>query len=315
MIEQFKQDVLEGLSKEEKSLPSKYFYNKLGDELFVEIMHSPEYYLTRSELEIFQKQAHSIIDALNVKQGTYFELIELGAGDGLKTKELLKALNDQAYQFDYFPIDISVNALENLKKTLSHELPDISVKPKHGDYFEVLQSLKDSHHPKVILFLGSNIGNLSDEQAASFIYKLGSNLDTHDKLLLGVDLIKSSSVVLPAYNDKNGITAKFNLNLLQRINDELDADFNLNAFKHQPEYSETDGKAKSYLLSLEDQEVHIGKIDSSFRFKKGEMIFTEISRKYNDDIIKKIIQNTDFHINEKFMDSRSYFADYIFEKR
>lgn len=311
MIETFKKEVKQGLDSNPKTLPSKYFYNKIGDALFVEIMNLPEYYLTRSELDIFQNKTQDVINALQLNANAHFELIELGAGDGLKTKKLLSALDNQDFKFDYLPIDISSNALSLLKKDLSETLPNVSVKTQQGDYFEVLESLKNSNKPKVILFLGSNIGNMNDAMAAQFIYNLGENLKPGDKLLLGVDLIKSKDIVLPAYNDNKGITAKFNLNLLHRINEELDANFNLENFKHQPEYNEEEGIAKSYIVSTKKQTVTIKAIGTSYSFEAGEKIHTEISRKYNDTLIEKIIANTDFSLDTKILDSKGYFADYI----
>ena len=229
-MDTFKKEVEKGLNENPKTLPSKYFYDKIGDALFVEIMNMPEYYLTRCELDIFQNKTEEIINAFGVQKDVYFELIELGAGDGTKTKELLKSLDNQSYSFDYFPIDISSNALDLLEKDLNKELPNVSVKTKQGDYFKVLASLKESEKPKIILFLGSNLGNMTDDLAAEFIYNLGANLRAGDKLLLGVDLIKAKEIVLPAYNDSKGITAKFNLNLLERINNELGGNFDLNYF-------------------------------------------------------------------------------------
>ncbi|WP_159023705.1 L-histidine N(alpha)-methyltransferase [Formosa sp. L2A11] len=311
---EFATEVKQGLELHEKTLPSKYFYDKKGDALFVEIMNLPEYYLTRSELNIFQHKTDELIEGLDLQTNTYFELIELGAGDGLKTKELLKCLDTQNYKFDYFPIDISSNALQLLKKDLNTELPNVSVKTKQGDYFKVLDALKESKHPKVILFLGSNIGNMTDTEASQFIYNLGNNLNTGDKLLLGVDLMKSIDIVLPAYHDSKGITAAFNLNLLDRINTELGGDFNLNQFKHQPEYNEETGVAKSYIESTAKQIVTIKAIGKTFNFSKGEKIHTEISRKYNDALISKIIENTDFDLQTKIMDSKAYFADYILSR-
>ena len=313
-LDQFKSDVVEGLSSSPKYLPSKYFYDAKGDDLFVKIMHLPEYYLTRAELEIFSQQSEQIIEQLRVEKGRFFELIELGPGDGLKTKELLKVLIREGYDFDYLPIDISMNALNLLEASLVKELPSLSIKKQHGDFFEALHSLKDSITPKVVLFLGSNIGNLSDAKAADFIYDLGANLKTNDKLLLGVDLIKKADVVLPAYNDSKGITSEFNINLLQRINNELGADFNLNFFKHRPEYSESEGIAKSYLESTAAQEVTISLVGKSFKFYEGEKVKTEISRKYNDQIIHKILEKTDFTVTGKLVDSKEYFADYIFNR-
>jgi L-histidine Nalpha-methyltransferase len=311
MIEQFRADVHEGLSKKQKTLPSKYFYDKRGDELFIEIMQLPEYYLSRAELEIFQTQSNEIIQKLQIEIEEYVELIELGAGDGLKTKKLLQLLEKKKYNFSYCPIDISQNALNNLEKTLIKELPGIVIKKKQGDYFQVLEPLKGTKHPKVVLFLGSNIGNMTDEEATELIYKLGSNLNSNDKLILGVDLIKPASVVLPAYNDSKGITKEFNLNLLKRINHDLGGDFDINNFTHQPEYEEKIGIAKSYLVSSVEQNVSIKKTDKTYRFAKGEKVLTEISRKYNDEIITTIIGKTDFRIIDKLSDSKKHFANYI----
>ncbi len=315
MIEQFSTDVDLGLSSHPKTLPSKYFYNKKGDALFVEIMKLPEYYLTRAELDTFQNKTDQLIDAFKINKNSYFELIELGSGDGLKTKSLLQHLDEQKYKFDYFPIDISVNALNLLQQNLKLELPDVSVQTKQGDYFEVLSQFKNNKYPKVVLFLGSSIGNMTDETAADFIYNLGANLSVGDKLLLGVDLIKAKEIVLPAYDDAQGVTAAFNLNLLVRINNELGGDFVVENFNHKPEYSEEEGIAKSFIVSNSNQKVKIKALNKTYEFAKNEKIHTEISRKYNDEIIKKIIAKTDFSITRKITDSKNYFANYILERK
>ncbi|WP_244307321.1 L-histidine N(alpha)-methyltransferase [Flavobacterium fluviatile] len=312
-LAQFKKEVNEGLDKSFKTLPSKFFYDKKGDALFVEIMHLPEYYVTRSEHEIFKEKSASIINALQLNKDTYFELIELGAGDGMKTKELLQELSRQNYNFDYIPVDISQNALDKLEKDLNQKMPHIKVKTKQGDYFEVLESLKENLHTKVILFLGSNIGNMPDDVATDFIANLSENLNLGDKFFLGVDLIKSSDIVLPAYNDSKGVTAAFNLNLLERINRELDADFEIENFKHQPEYDEKEGIATSFLVSTKEQDVFIKKLNKIFHFAKGEKILTEISRKYNDKILDKILKKTAFVIKDRIMDRKKYFANYVLE--
>lgn len=314
MHTQFKKDIDAGLSDEKKNLSSKYFYDKKGDALFMQIMAMPEYYLTRAELEIFTQQSDRMISSLKLQKENYFELIELGAGDGTKTKELLKVLIEEGYQFDYMPIDISENVLGHLKNTMQKELPSLSVKPQQGDYFECLHNLQDSHHPKVVLFLGSNIGNMSDQQAADFIYKLGRELSVGDKLMVGVDLIKSADIVLPAYDDAAGITEQFNLNLLHRINNELDADFNIDKFTHAPEYTEDEGVARSYLQSTVSQTVTINDLDKQYEFDAGEKIHMEISRKYSEKILQKIIEFTDFNITENLKDSRNYFSDFILER-
>lgn len=315
MNTQFLQDVDKGLNSTPKYLSSRYFYDEIGDKLFVEIMNMPEYYLTNAEYEIFSEQTNQLIQALGVQQETYFELIELGAGDGTKTKELLKALLAQQYHFDYLPVDISQHALDDLEVSLRKELPQLSVKPQQGDYFEVLESIKNTNHPKVVLFLGSNMGNLHDDEAHDFLYGLGANLKTNDKLLLGLDLIKPEEIVVPAYDDPNKITSKFNLNLLHRINKELDAEFDTELFEHRPEYTEEEGIAKSFLVSTAQQTVAIGAINQEISFQKGEKIHTEISRKYNDKILSNILRKTDFVITEKLTDSRNYFADYILKRK
>jgi len=314
MKDQFKKDVEQGLSNFPKSIPSKYFYDKVGDDLFVQIMNMPEYYPTRAEFEIFKDKHQEMISSIDVQQDTFFELIELGAGDGTKTKELLNALLNGGFDFEYLPIDISLSALASLESDLEQEFPNLKVRKKHGDYFGVLETLKENHHPKVILFLGSNIGNLSDEQSASFIYQIGANLKAGDKLILGVDLIKSEKLVVPAYDDPHGITSAFNLNLLSRINNELGGDFDLSTFEHAPEYTSNEGIARSFLVSLVAQEIPITGIGKSFRFEKGEKMQTEISRKYNDQILDKILCKTDFKIVNKLTDSQGYFADYILNR-
>jgi dimethylhistidine N-methyltransferase len=311
MIKQFAKDVNFGLSQTNKTLPSKYFYDKKGDALFLEIMKMPEYYLTRSEMEIFTTQTSELIDSFKSDKNEYFELIELGAGDGTKTHKLLEALLEQDYRFDYLPVDISGNALHHLEQSLQQSLPQLSVIPKQGDYFDILSSLKDSHHPKIVFFLGSNIGNMTDEVASVFLYQLGANLSENDKLLLGTDLVKSANIVLPAYNDKSGFTSSFNINLLHRLNIELGANFDLCAFSHAPEYDEQEGIAKSYLVSTCAQSVFIEAIGKTYQFREGEKINTEISRKYNDEILTNILSKTDFSITHKFSDQNNYFADYL----
>ena len=308
---QFSNDVDAGLSQAAKSLPSKYFYDQKGDELFMQIMVLPEYYLTRAEHEIFTQQTQALIDSLGVSPEKHFELIELGAGDGSKTKHLLKELLAQGYQFDYLPIDISGHVLELLANNLLAELPDLSLRAQQGDYFETLQSLKNSDASKVVLFLGSNIGNMPDKQAATFIYNLGANLSAGDRLLLGADLIKPVEVVLPAYNDAQGVTKAFNMNLLHRMNQELGANFVVEQFDHLPEYTEEEGIAKSSIISNIAQDVTIESVGKTYSFVAGEKIHVEISRKYNQQVMESILKDTDFTLVETLTDSQGYFADFV----
>lgn len=308
----FLKEVDEGLSSEKKYLSSKYFYDEKGDELFVKIMNMPEYYLTNSEFEILSKQSKEIVDSLGLDKTTYFECYELGAGDGTKTIEFLKEL--QPFKFNYLPIDISPYAIDTIESNMAETLPWLKVNGQVGDYFERLNSLK-SNHPKVILFLGSNLGNYPDEQATDFISKISAVMNKGDQLILGVDLKKEREVVLPAYDDTNGFTSEFNLNLLDRINHELDADFDRDAFEHAPYYDEKEGIAWSYIKSLKDQQVKIKPLKKVYHFKKGEMIHTEISRKYNDEILKNVIRETGLEIKSSFLDQKKYFCDYVLIKK
>ncbi len=314
MKDQFKKDVDRGLSESPKRLSSKYFYDARGDELFVQIMNLPEYYLTDAEMEIFSQKTAQLVEALDCDSGEPFELVELGAGDGTKTKELLRFLLEKEFQFEYLPIDISQNALDSLEASLKKEMPTLAVKTLQGDYFEVLKSLRESKKPKVVLFLGSNLGNMLDEIATKFIHALSESLNPNDKVLMGLDLIKSPEVVIPAYNDSQGVTAAFNLNLLQRINREFGGDFDLEKFRHQVEYTEEEGIVKSFLESTKDQDVVISAIGKAFYFEKGERIHTEISRKYNEALLDQLIADTPLQIVDRLTDSKKLFADYVLNK-
>lgn len=313
MIEQFKADVANGLSATPKSLLSKYFYDEIGDKLFVQIMHMPEYYLTDAEMEIFEHQAEKLATLLAPTTGT-FDLIELGAGDGTKTVHLLKELQKHR-EFCYKPIDISQHALSSLKGFLQKELPDLKVETQQGDYFQVLKGIADNGNPKAILFLGSNLGNMLDHNAKRFLTSLDDAMNPGDKLLLGLDLKKSREVVLPAYNDAAGITKAFNLNLLTRINNELGGNFDVDSFEHAPEYNEEEGVAKSYIRSKVDQEVRIDSLGESYYFEKGERIHMEISRKYNEEILNAILGDTSLVLQEVIKDSKNLFADFILTKQ
>ena len=307
MNEAFAKHVGEGLSATPKFLSSMYFYDEKGDELFMEIMNMPEYYLTDAEMEIFQHQSDRMIACFPEQP---FDMVELGAGDGTKTIELLKKMKD--IRFTYKPIDISENVLEHLEEKLSNELPWLEAQPLQGEYFGALKEL--SSRRKVILFLGSNIGNLTDEKARSFISQLADKMQQHDLLIMGVDLKKSKQIVGPAYNDAEGITARFNLNVLDRINSELDGDFDLEAFSHEPDYNEETGIASSYLKSEKAQTVTIGALNRTFSFEAGERIHTEISRKYDRTTLDRILEGSGLGMAEELNDSRNYFADFLLIK-
>jgi dimethylhistidine N-methyltransferase len=311
----FLKDVQDGLSHNPKYISSKYFYDKAGDQLFRQIMKMPEYYPFDAEMEIFREQSEDLIESFELNPDVEFDLIELGAGDGKKTQHLLKTLLAKKYKFKYIPVDISQNTLDVIENRMDDILVNLEIMPKQGDYFQVLDELIASRKPKIVLFIGSTLGNMEDEIAKDFLNQIAVHLKPDEKLLLGLDQIKSAEIVLPAYNDAAGITRDFNLNLLRRINRELNADFILENFEHAPEYDEKEGIAKSFLKSKKDQKVFIRDLNHTFHFAENELIHTEISRKYNDEILKEIIKGSDLKISKKFLDSREYFADYILTKK
>jgi len=310
-IDGFRSDVLEGLQGNPKKLSSKYFYNKKGDHLFQKIMAMPEYYLTKSELDIFKNKTADLANLIT-PDNEPFDLIELGAGDAMKSTFLLKYLVEKGTDFSYMPIDISGNILSILNEKLSQEIPTLKIIPLEGEYFEMLQKAASlSSRRKVILFLGSNIGNMSLEEAENFCKDLNQNLASNDVVLIGFDLKKNPHIILNAYNDKEGITAAFNLNLLTRINTELDADFDLKEFQHYQAYDPVSGACKSYLVSLKDQNVTIGNYLISF--KENELIDMEISQKFSPEKIQELSEKSGFKIIGEIKDSKKWFVDTVWQ--
>ena len=229
---EFAKEVKEGLTSFPKQLSSKYFYDEIGDALFQGIMAMPEYYLTDAEFEILETHKKTISKYFS-QSGDAFDLFELGAGDGKKTKILLKHLLNNGFDFAYRPIDISQNALKQLETKLLEELPGLTVNSIQGTYFETLKDIgKEQERKKIILFLGSNIGNLLHPNAIDFLRKLKSVMGKEDILFMGMDQKKNPQTILNAYNDASGITEAFNKNILKRINRELSGNFNLDNFLH-----------------------------------------------------------------------------------
>ncbi|MBO3700222.1 L-histidine N(alpha)-methyltransferase [Roseivirga sp. E12] len=308
-------DIKRGLQSSPKSLPSMYFYDETGDALFQKIMDLDEYYLTRAEFEIFVRQKEEILDAFLGDDQT-FRLVELGAGDGTKTKVLLAHFLNKAISFTYSPIDISGNVLDQLKEDLNGELPSLKVEPIVGEYFSALEDLASNDSSKeVVLFLGSNIGNFDRAAGVSFLTHVGENLSSGDLLLIGFDLMKNPQKVLSAYNDKEGVTKAFNLNLLTRINNELGANFNIDNFDHFPTYDPLTGETKSHIVSKKEQTVYIEALDESFSFDAWEAIHTEVSQKYSHKMIQEYAEEAGFEIVRNFIDSNQYFVDSLWRKR
>jgi dimethylhistidine N-methyltransferase len=310
----FEQDVYKGLTSFPKYLLSKYIYDQKGDKLFQQIMAMPEYYLTDCELNILENHKAAIAEIINKTGG--FDLIELGAGDGKKTKILLQYLVDNNYDFKYFPIDISQHVLEELEHSLKTEIPEVNVKIQQGTYFKTLENLTDyNDRRKVILVLGSNIGNLLHENAIEFLKNLKEAMTHQDMLFMGFDQKKDPKKILDAYNDNTGITEAFNKNLLVRINRELGADFNLDSFKHWETYDPESGTAKSYLVSKSKQKVVINKLDLEVNFDAWESIHTEISQKYDDAIVEWLAEEAGLEIQTSFQDKENDYKNYIFRRK
>ena len=306
-------DVIQGLANTPKYLDSKYFYDEKGDELFQQIMKSPEYYLTNCELEILSEQTAQITDVIydSLKD---FDLVELGVCDAIKSKFLLKRFIKNNIDFTYFPIDISTNVITNLSEALPYQLPGLAVSGLNGEYFEMLKKANElSQRNKVVLFLGSNIGNMSPQEAEKFCLTLKEHLLPGDLVLIGFDLKKDPQTILNAYNDKQGYTREFNLNLLSRINKELQADFNILQFQHFPIYDPQTGSCISYLISKIDQNVHIGPTEHQFHFAKHETIKMEVSQKYGIEQINLLAKSAGFKPVTNFFDSKKWFVDAIWK--
>lgn len=309
----FYEEVVEGLSATPKRLQSKYFYDKKGDALFQKIMRCPEYYLTRCEEEILSLQSSCIADTVKNYLNN-FEVVGLGAGDGSKSAYLLKEFLDQKLTDTYFPVDISANIIQLLEENMPKEIVGLNVKGFHGEYIEMLkQTNQYSKKHKLIFFLGSNIGNYYPDQALHFCSEIYNNLHAGDLVFIGFDLKKHPQIILEAYNDKQGFTKRFNLNLLERINRELCGNFNLENFDHYAMYDPVSGACKSFLVSLKDQQV---KIDSDFsvNFFKDEIIQMEVSQKYTVEVINDMAKKSGFKVLEKFYDSKKWFTDCLWQR-
>ncbi|EDM35962.1 hypothetical protein PBAL39_23182 [Pedobacter sp. BAL39] len=305
----FLKDVVSGLSAVNKSLSSKYFYDKHGHALFQQIMQLPEYYLTRCEMDIFQHKTAELAFAIGDEP---FDLIELGAGDGTKSFHLLKHLSEHSATFTYMPIDISGNILRFLETNLKADIKDLDIKCFQGDYFEMMaKAVKQSERKKVVLMLGGNLGNMTAMETQNFCRSLYKHLKPGDRAIIGFDLKKHPRTILNAYDDVKGITAAFNLNLLSRINRELDADFDLDQFEHYQTYDPATGECRSYLVSLITQTVTLK--NETFSFEKDETIFMEVSRKFSKEDITGLALESGFRHVTQIMDSKHWFTDSVWE--
>jgi dimethylhistidine N-methyltransferase len=312
VLSAFAQDVRDGFTAKNKHLSSKYFYDDAGSRIFMEIMKMPEYYPTGCEFEILSQQSAQILKQLHFAE--QFNIVEFGSGDGMKTKHLLKAFAQAGAQFTYIPIDISQEAIDSLEVNINAFVPSIDMQPRTGDYFEVLEELSGGDVPNLFLFLGGNIGNYRQADAQALLQKFNAGMKRGDKLLMGIDLQKNPRIVQLAYDDPHGITKAFNMNLLRRINNELEADISLDQFDFYSNYNPQNGEVNSYLVSLKKQHFHSTVLNQTFFFEKDELVWTELSKKYSFTEIDALAQASGFSVTHNFMDCKHYFTDSLWEK-
>ncbi len=299
---QIANDIIDGLSGEEKSVPSKYFYDHKGSKLFEAICKQPEYYVTRTELDILQRFADQMVDGFG--NG---DLVELGSGANWKIRKLLDAMHPESISsIRYVPVDVSESALESASRELVTIYPDMSVKGVVADFTCDLKELPQGKQ-KLILFLGSTIGNLDNNASHRFLMSLSEAMEKGDRFVLGVDLVKPKEILERAYNDKKGVTREFNKNVLRVINRELNADFDFNGFEHQAYYNESESRIEMRLRSLTDQEVQIESLNMTVPFREGETILTEICRKFTHESLRGMIHKAGMRIRNWFTDQKEYF--------
>ncbi|PYQ61397.1 MAG: L-histidine N(alpha)-methyltransferase [Acidobacteria bacterium] len=303
----FADDVQYGLTQPQKELQPWYFYDGLGSALFAAICELPEYYLTRAETEILQRNASAIVGAF----GTVDRVIELGSGDGRKTRLLLEPI---AKPFTYVPIDVDASVLEASARDLLSSFPAMHVDAICADYREIATLIAPAPHT-VVLFLGSSIGNLDPASAAAMFRQVRSILTPGNSIFLGADLQKSKEIIEPAYNDSLGVTASFNLNLLARINRELGGRFDLASFEHRAFFNERESRIEMHLVSRRKQSVAIDGLQMNVEFEEGETIHTENSYKYRESDLQMLARESGFEIDQIWTDSRNWFADALLVAR
>lgn len=302
----FAEDVRRGLTSDPKFLYPKYFYDELGSRLFEAITALPEYYLTRAEAEILTAHAGEIAAAV----GGPVRLLELGSGDGQKTRLLIEALLARQGKLEYLPVDISASAVEASSRALLLSYPSLRISAWVGEYQPALQALRDEAGTgrTLALFLGSTLGNLEPADRLALFRNLREVLRPGDAFLLGVDLRKSEDVLLPAYDDPLGVTAAFNLNLLVRINRELGGGFDLAAFRHRAVYNRRAGRIEMHLESRRTQTVPVRALGIDVPFVQGETIHTESSYKFTLEQIAELAAGAGFELAKTWTDAGGRFA-------
>ena len=300
----FSEEILSSLNRESKFINPKFFYDQKGSSLFEKICSLPEYYPTRTEISILQKISNELLTHVDEN----LRLVELGSGTSIKTRILLDLFTNLQEKTEYFPIDISEILTESSAELLKiyDALYITGIVDSYEGGLKFLNSYDDKKN--LILFLGSSFGNFSCENGTEFLKKIHATMKSGDLFLIGLDLVKSKRVLEGAYNDSQNITADFNLNVLSRINDELDADFDLNNFSHYAVYNEKKQRIEMYLKSLVNQSVVISKSNFVLKLKKDEFIHTEHSHKYTKSQISDLLKNAGFTIKQMWSDEKDYFS-------
>jgi L-histidine N-alpha-methyltransferase len=298
----FAEMVRAGLSARPKSLQPAYFYDELGSALFDAIMRLPEYTITRAETRLLEAHGHEIMRAA----GSSLEVIELGPGNGEKLRLILQHCANPRVHL----IDLSASALESARTRL-HQSFDVEVSSSQASFAEGLASLPQSKCRRLVLFLGSNIGNFTPDEAANFLRLIHGSLASDDMLLLGVDLVKAEGKLLAAYDDALGVTAAFNRNILVRINRELGANFDILAFDHRALWNADASRIEMHLVSLFDQNVHISALKQDVPFLAGETIWTESSYKYTVDAFRKLVEKAGFRYPHAWLDEEHGFLEIL----
>ena len=304
LISPIAEDVLRGLSAEPKRLPPKLFYNAAGSRLFEAITRTPEYYPTCTERKILEQFAAEIVR----EAGSNLTLVELGAGSASKTRVLIRTILRRQLRLEFHPVDVSPTALKQAVASLNGDFPRLHVSPIAADYSHHLPDLKSRPGRKLVLFIGSTIGNFEPEEAREFLERLAGSLHPGDALLLGFDMVKDAQLLNAAYNDASRITEKFNKNVLARINRELGADFDLDDFKHVAFWNAHNSRIEMHLESRVDQEVWISDLGRKFQLCFGERIHTENSYKFTPESIARLLRKSGLTLEKAWSDANRWFS-------
>jgi len=300
----FSDEISHSLTQNTKFINPKFFYDQIGSQLFEDICDLPEYYLTRTEkkiLELLKTELHEHLD-------TDYRLVELGSGSSVKTRLILDALSKTHRSIEYFPIDIS-DILKESAEGLLEDYENLQITGIIDTYEQGLEFIRDYDDiPNLIAFLGSSFGNFNPKSGQKFLKFVHSTMKDNDLFLIGLDLVKDKKILQDAYDDSKGVTAKFNLNVLSRINSELNGNFDLEKFSHHSLFNEDEQRIEMYLRSLVKQSVHIPKANLKLEFEKDELIHTEHSHKYSISNIEDILEITGFNIKQIWQDENNHFA-------